>query len=133
MSDKITLPTSPEVREKLEKAGYSLKPKTIGRGEYWQGTYFVLVLDDTEPRLYPAIEDNEAIPLEAIIEVAAILGITTVPGYRLVPEDVAVATARFIRLWTDPSTMALGRPDPATVGTLKALATALEGKDESHG
>ena len=134
MAEKITLPTSPEVREKLEKAGYTLWGGT-NREERWEydirdgiPSHVLRLKVGCEPYLSTVMK---APSLSDWLKVALIFG--SAPGYRLVPEDVAVATARFIRLWTDPSTMALGRPDPATVGTLKALATALEGKDESHG
>lgn len=68
--------------------------------------------------------------VQRMAEVAAVIGLS-IPGYRLVTEEVAQSTEPFIRLWIDPATRSMGRPAPSVVTDLEALANALTGEEEN--
>ena len=88
----ITLPTSPETRATLEKAGwYLLDPRLISRERWCHDNPSASILLD-KFRSLPVIDQGTNF-LKAL-EFAAILGIHA-PGFRTIPEDVASRLASY--------------------------------------
>lgn len=130
MNDRITLPTPPAIRGKLEKAGWRLTCEAGGgRGERWHHSDSVVVWVGEREAALTVTSSEAYIGLPVVAQFAAILGIPIL-GYRLVPEDVAQEMARrmltlaewFEKCYAGPSTGDEVQTD------LRKWASALSGK-----